>query len=71
MRVLTPEQKARKAETNRARYAANKERIQAQVRAWKADNRDKCVGYGKKWELANPDKVKQNKLNQRAKARNA
>lgn len=50
-----PEVKARA----RARYLARKEIVNEQVRAWRANNKERHAATAKAWNEANPDKVKE------------
>ena len=53
--------KEEKANYDKDRYLANKEKISAQVKAWRLANPEKRVAHQKAWAQANPEKKAANK----------
>ena len=63
---LTPEQKARRAENERKRYAENPDKKLDAKRKYRAENREKILEYNRKWRAENPDKTLDAKRKYRA-----
>lgn len=58
-RVLTPEQKARKAELQRIRLATNMEaraKSRANALKWAQENKERKAEYDRQWRTENPDR---------------